>query len=99
MLELSLKISSFKDIFFKKYHEFFIIHRFLTQAEVRYSDAITSYNTSLAQLRRRTGIDALQACKPQKITPRESNLNDQNNDLLIEPFPLIPACEATNTSN
>ena len=33
--------------------------RDLTRAELAYARAINSYNTSLAELRRRTGLDAL----------------------------------------
>ena len=36
--------------------------RDLTNAELRYAQAIREYNTSLAQLQRRTGLDALTAC-------------------------------------
>jgi OMF family outer membrane factor len=36
--------------------------RDLTNAELRYAGAIREYNTSLAQLRRRTGLDALVSC-------------------------------------
>jgi OMF family outer membrane factor len=36
--------------------------RDLTNAELRYAGAIRDYNTSLAQLRRRTGLDALVSC-------------------------------------
>ena len=36
--------------------------RDLTNAELRYAGAIRDYNTSLAQLRRRTGLDALASC-------------------------------------
>ncbi len=68
--------------------------RDLTQAEVRYSDAITTYNTSLAQLRRRTGIDHVKACKPRELSSKKKEL-DKITDFPIEPFPLIPACEAS----
>ena len=36
--------------------------RDLTTAEVRYADAITKYNISLAELRRRTGLDQVAPC-------------------------------------
>ena len=68
--------------------------RDLTQAEVKYADAITSYNTSLAQLRRRTGLDAIQLCKANPMPP-EQPTKDVLIDVPIEPFPLRPACEAS----
>ncbi len=72
--------------------------RDLTQSEVRYSDAITTYNTSLAQLKRRTGIDHSQACKPQAI-PKKKTQSEEMIEVPIEPFPLVPACQASTISN
>ncbi len=72
--------------------------RDLTQAEVRYSDAITSYNTSLAQLRRRTGIDHIKACKPTNRTSKKFE-SEELIKVPIEPFPLIPACQASTIKN
>ncbi len=68
--------------------------RDLTQAEVRYSDAITNYNRSLSQLQRRTGIDPVKACESKISTSSEVD-KDNLIDMPIEPFPLIPACEAS----
>ncbi len=68
--------------------------RDLTQAEVRYTDAITTYNTSLAQLERSTGVNHVKACKPQKLSGTKEEADEFSN-LPIEPFPLIPACEAS----
>ena len=66
--------------------------RDLTNAEIRYAQAIREYNTSLAELRRRTGLDALIACP-------ESNLPSSKPDsgrlvIPIEPTPLKAACPA-----
>ncbi len=66
--------------------------RDLTNAEIRYAQAIREYNTSLAELRRRTGLDALIACP-------ESNLSSSKPDsgrlvIPIEPTPLKAACPA-----
>ncbi|MFN9623584.1 MAG: TolC family protein [Cyanobacteriota bacterium] len=66
--------------------------RDLTQAEVRYSSAISNYNRSLAELRRRTGLDRIALCqRPNLPSRRPSN---PTADVPIEPTPLIPACQA-----
>ncbi|MFM7641489.1 MAG: TolC family protein [Cyanobium sp.] len=70
--------------------------RDLTQAEVRYSLAITNYNKSLAELRRRTGLDLIALCqKPNlpSLRPPSSTA-----DVPIEPTPLLPACQAGGLS-
>ena len=66
--------------------------RDLTTAEVRYADAITSYNISLAQLRRRTGLDQVLAC-PELNLPAERSKAPEI-DIPIAPRPNRPACEA-----
>jgi len=65
--------------------------RDLTQADVGYSEAITAYNTSIAKLRRRTGIDHVKACDSPKIIPSKEAEIDQNH-IGIEPFPVINPC-------
>ena len=66
--------------------------RDLTQAEVRYSSAITNYNKSLADLRRRTGLDLIALCqRPGLPSRRPANTTA---DVPIEPTPLLPACQA-----
>ena len=55
--------------------------RDLTNAEIRHAQAIRDYNTSLAELQRRTGLDALIACpakglpaeKPESEGPRDAD--------------------------
>ncbi len=42
--------------------------RDLRQAQINYADAISSYNTSLAQLRRRTGLDQTMSCEEYKLS-------------------------------
>ncbi len=69
--------------------------RDLTQAEVRYSDAITKYNISLAELRRRTGIDHIKACQPIDNTGKKENVEELL-DLKMDQFPTIPACEESS---
>ena len=66
--------------------------RDLTQAEVRYSSAIANYNRSLAELRRRTGLDLIALCQ-RPILPARRPANTTA-DVPIEPTPLLPACQA-----
>jgi OMF family outer membrane factor len=68
------------------------IQRDLTQAEVNYAQAITDYNVSIAQLRRRTGLDQVLAC-PALNLPATKTKKD-GIDIPIEPQPNRPACEA-----
>ena len=71
--------------------------RDLTNAELRYAGAIRDYNTSLAQLRRRTGLDALVSCtKPvlPSIKP-----DDTEPSIPIEPTPLKSVCPAMAISS
>jgi OMF family outer membrane factor len=67
--------------------------RDLTQAEVRYSTAIADYNTSLAELRRRTGLDQVAFCAPTPLSPLKLEVPGVT-DVPIEPQPLQPACQA-----
>ncbi|WP_225322937.1 TolC family protein [Synechococcus sp. RSCCF101] len=66
--------------------------RDLTQAEVRYANAVASYNISLAELRRRTGLDQIQLCVPQNL-PAERPVVDEADTVPVEPRPLQPACQ------
>ena len=66
--------------------------RDLTSAEVRYANAITDYNVSLAELRRRTGLDQVLACPALNLPATKPNQVDL--DIPIEPQPNRPACEA-----
>ena len=71
--------------------------RDLTNAELRYAGAILDYNTSLAQLQRRTGLDALMSCtKPvlPSIKP-----GDTEPSIPIEPTPLKSVCPAMAISS
>ena len=71
--------------------------RDLTNAELRYAGAIRDYNTSLAQLRRRTGLDALVSCtKPvlPSIKP-----DDTEPSIPIEPTPLKSVCPSMAISS
>ena len=70
--------------------------RDLTQAEIRYASAIRDYNTSLAQLQRRTGLDALVACNAVSLPATKPEPNQQS--IPIEPTPLKSACPAGVTA-
>ncbi len=70
--------------------------RDLTNAELRYAGAIREYNTNLAQLRRRTGLDALVACNAVSLPATKSEPDQQ--PIPIEPTPLKSACPAVASS-
>lgn len=65
--------------------------RDLTQAEVAYATSLANYNTSLAELRRRTGLDQVAVCQPPKL-PAEKP--DTGIKVPVPPEPLQPACQA-----
>ena len=69
--------------------------RDLTTAQIRYAGAIRDYNTSLAQLQRRTGLDALIACNAVSLT-RTKPEPDQE-PIPIEPTALKTACPSAAT--
>ena len=64
--------------------------RDLTQAQLRYASAISDYNSSLAELQRRTGLDSLMACDAVSL-PATQPESDQPL-IPIEPTPLKSAC-------
>jgi OMF family outer membrane factor len=65
--------------------------RDLTQAEVRYSNAIADYNKRLAELRRRTGLDQVIACSSPVLPAAKPS---DGATVPVVPTPLIPACQA-----
>jgi len=67
--------------------------RDLTTAEVRYADSVARYNTSLAELRRRTGLDQVAACSALNLPISKPNQLDMFTP--IDPQPNRPACEAS----
>ena len=69
--------------------------RDLTSAQIRYAGAIRDYNTSLAQLQRRTGLDALVACN--SVSPPSTKLELDQPLIPIEPTPLKSACPSVAT--
>ena len=68
--------------------------RDLTNAELRYAGAINDYNTRLAQLQRRTGLDVLVACNV--VTLSSIKPEADQHPIPIEPRPLKSACPSVN---
>ena len=66
--------------------------RDLTEAQVRYANAINAYNVSIAELRRRTGLDQVLACPALNLPATKPSQADI--DVPIEPQPNRPPCEA-----
>ncbi len=66
--------------------------RDLTSAEIGYAQAIRRYNTNLAELRRRTGLDALIACPTNALPSQKPEA--AGIEMPIEPIPLKSACTA-----
>ena len=71
--------------------------RDLTQAELKYARAIKQYNTSLAQLQRRTGLDALIACNAVSLMGTKPE--PEQEPIPIEPTPLKTACPSVATAS
>ena len=71
--------------------------RDLTQAELKYARAINDYNTNLATLQRRTGLDALIACNAVSLTGTKPE--PEQEPIPIEPTPLKTACPSVATAS
>ena len=71
--------------------------RDLTNAELRYAGAINEYNTRLAQLQRRTGLDALTACNAASLQATKQEPDEKA--IPIEPTPLKTACPSVATAS
>ena len=71
--------------------------RDLTQAELKYARAINQYNTSLAQLQRRTGLDALIACNAVSLSGTKPE--PEQEPIPIEPTPLKTACPSVASAS
>ena len=69
--------------------------RDVTQAELKYARAINSYNSNLALLQRRTGLDALVACNAVSLPSTKLELDQPL--IPIEPTPLKSACPSVAT--
>lgn len=70
--------------------------RDVTQAELKYARAISDYNTNLARLQRRTGLDALVACNAVSLPATKPEL--EQTLIPIEPTPLKTACPSVATA-
>ena len=68
--------------------------RDLTQAELKYARALNDYNTNLATLQRRTGLDALIACNALSLPGTKQEPAQE--PIPIEPTPLKTACPSVN---
>jgi len=62
-----------------------------TTAEVDYSRAVTLYNTNVAQLRRRTGLDQVLSCTSTKLPALPPN-KDPITDVPVIPVPTNSPC-------
>jgi len=65
--------------------------RDLTQAEVSYSNSVSQYNTFMAQLQRRTGLDQVLRCVPPRL-PAEPPAKDSLTDIPVLPVPTDSPC-------
>jgi OMF family outer membrane factor len=65
--------------------------RDLTQAEVRYSSAISDYNKRLVELQRRTGLDQIASCD---LPTLPVNKPAGSAAIPVEPSPLRTGCQA-----
>ena len=70
--------------------EVVVNQRDLTSAEINYAGAIREYNVSLAELRRRTGMDDIIACLATDLSPQKPETGVI--EMPIEPTPLNSAC-------
>ena len=68
--------------------------RDLTQAELKYARALNDYNTNLATLQRRTGLDALIACNALSLPGAKQE--PEQEPIPIEPTPLKTVCPSVN---
>jgi OMF family outer membrane factor len=68
--------------------------RDLTQAEVRYAQALAQYNISVAEMRRRTGLDQVAVCQATSLGANKPVLESMEN-IPVPPEPLQPACQAS----
>jgi len=62
-----------------------------TTAEVDYSNSVSKYNTNVAQLRRRTGLDQVLRCTPTKLPALPPN-KDPITDVPVIPVPTTSPC-------
>ena len=66
--------------------------RDLTQAETRYADALFNYNSQLAELQRRTGLDLIAVCRGPQL-PAIKPTQDSTDAVPVPPSPQIQPCQ------
>ena len=66
--------------------------RDLTQAELRYADASFNYNSQLAELQRRTGLDLIAVCRGPQL-PAIKPTQDSTDAVPVPPSPQIQPCQ------
>lgn len=69
--------------------------RDLTQSQQIYANSMLTYNKSLFQLRRRTGLDHIEACNSPDLPAQKSTALYESIDVPIKPIPLKPACNSS----
>lgn len=72
--------------------------RDLTQAELRYVEALYNYNSGIAFLRRRTGLDSIAECRGLQLSAVRPSGGDTET-VPIPPSPLVPACSVAPTTS
>jgi len=72
--------------------------RDVTQAEVRYSQALFDYNVSIAELQRRTGLDRVLRCAPSRL-PAQPPPQDPLTNIPVLPVPSTSPCEMEPLAN
>jgi len=72
--------------------------RDLTQAELRYVEALYNYNSGIAFLRRRTGLDSIAECRGLQLSAVRPAGGDTET-VPIPPSPLVPACSVAPASS
>lgn len=72
--------------------------RDVTQAEVRYSQALFDYNVSIAELQRRTGLDRVLRCAPSRL-PAQPPPQDPLTNIPVLPVPSTSPCEMEPMAN
>ncbi len=72
--------------------------RDVTQAEVRYSQALFDYNLSIAELQRRTGLDRVLRCAPSRL-PAQPPPQDPLTNIPVLPVPSTSPCEMEPLAN
>lgn len=71
--------------------------RDLTQAEIRYADALGNYNNFLSELRRRTGLDLIAECRGRELSAIKPAAVDTET-VPVPPSPTPVACPSVPVS-